>query len=412
MNRIILHSDLNNFYASVECKLHPELRDKFVAVCGNREDRHGIVLAKNQMAKKCGVKTGETIWEAKLKCPKLIVVPPTYDEYAKYSKLTKAIYYDYTNLIEPYGIDECWLDVTGSYALFGTGLEMANSIRERIKKEIGLTVSIGVSFNKIFAKLGSDMKKPDAVTEIPFNTFREKIWSLPAYELFGVGRATTKRLNKYNINTIGDIAQTDLKHLRSWFGKHGENIYNYANGIGNQKVAPFDYKSPIKSMGHGITCTADLHNNEEVWRVIFELTQDISHRLRLHSLTAAGVSLCIRNTSLYFCEFQCQLPEHTISSRKIAEAAFELFVSNYNWEMPIRALTVRVISLSPNNHPYQTTLFSDNEKYEKNETIENTIEEIRGRYGKASVTFASLLNNLKLPKNYNREIIMPSAINI
>lgn len=410
MKKIILHSDLNNFYASVECMLNPELRDKFVAVCGNREDRHGIVLAKNIAAKGCGVKTGETIWEAKLKCPELVVVPPTYDEYIKYSRLTKAIYYDYTNLVEPFGMDECWLDVTGSTSLFGTGAEIAEKIRKRIKKEIGLTVSIGVSFNKIFAKLGSDMKKPDAVTEISHDSFREKIWSLPAEELLGVGRATIKRLHKYNILTIGDLANTDINYLKAWFGKHGENIYNYANGFECQRVASSDYQAPIKSMGHGITCTTDLYTEEEVFRVIFELTQNISHRLRLYSLKASGVSLCVRDKSLSFREFQCQLPVSTMSSKEISSAAFTLFLNNYNREIPVRALTVRAINLSAASLPCQTTLFTDITKHEKNEKIECAIDKIRNRYGKTSITFASLIGDLKMPETRNSEIIMPSPM--
>ena len=219
--KIILHSDLNNFYASVECLLHPELRDKYVAVCGSQEDRHGIVLAKNGRAKAKGVKTGEAIWEAKKKCPELVIVPPTFSEYAKYSKIVREIYKRYTNQIEPFGMDECWLDVTGSTRLFGSGVNIAHEIRKAVKDETGLTVSIGVSFNKIFSKLGSDLKKPDAVTVITKQNYKTVVWSLKANELLGVGRATSKKLASMGIFTIGDIANTPADVLQKKLGKFG-----------------------------------------------------------------------------------------------------------------------------------------------------------------------------------------------
>lgn len=207
MERVILHADMNNCYASIEIKLNPKLKGIPLAVCGRREDRHGIVLAKSQEAKELGVKTGEAIWQAQLKCPDILIVPPKYDEYLKHSRWARDIYYDYSNQVEPYGIDECWLDVSGSLHLFGNGRDIAEEIRSRIKKELGITVSIGVSFNKIFAKLGSDMKKPDAVTEIAREDFKEKIWNLPVEELLGVGKASKKKLNRLMIFTIGDLAR-------------------------------------------------------------------------------------------------------------------------------------------------------------------------------------------------------------
>ena len=204
---IILHSDLNCFYASVEMMLDPRLRGKAVAVCGATEDRHGIVLAKSELAKRAGVKTGMVNWEAKQRCPDLILVPPQYEQYLKYSKLAHEIYYRYTDMVEPFGMDECWLDCTGSRGLYGDGPRIADEIRTAMREELGLTVSIGVSYNKIFAKLGSDMKKPDAVTVITSSDFKEKVWPLPASDLLYVGRATTKRLECYGIHTIGDIAE-------------------------------------------------------------------------------------------------------------------------------------------------------------------------------------------------------------
>lgn len=204
MERAILHSDLNCFYASVEMMLNPMLRGKAVAVCGSTEDRHGIVLAKSEKAKKAGVKTGMVNWEARSVCKDLIVVPPQYDQYLKYSKLTRAIYQRYTDLIEPFGMDECWLDVTGS-RIMGDPMTIAESIRKTVREELGLTVSIGVSFNKIFAKLGSDMKKPDAITEITSDNFQEKVWPLDASEMIYCGNATRKKLETYGIRSPGRL---------------------------------------------------------------------------------------------------------------------------------------------------------------------------------------------------------------
>lgn len=238
-DRVILHSDLNSFYASVEMMLDPSLRGKAVAVCGSTEDRHGIVLAKSDLAKKAGIKTGMVNWEARQLCKDLIVVPPHYDQYLKYSKMTQAIYQRYTDLMEPFGMDECWLDVTGS-RLFGSGMEIAVQIRDACREELGLTVSIGVSYNKIFAKLGSDMKKPDAVTEIRRDSFKEKVWPLHCSEMIYCGRATTAKLAKYGIHTIGDVANTDPEYLRRWFGVNGLALWRYANGTDTSRVMHAD----------------------------------------------------------------------------------------------------------------------------------------------------------------------------
>ena len=278
MERSILHCDMNNFYASVECMLNPDLRDKAVAVCGSVEDRHGIVLAKNYKAKAFGVATGEAIWQAKQKCKDLTIVEPHYEQYMKFSKLAREIYGRYTDQIEPYGMDECWLDVTGSRTL-GSGAEIADEIRETIKFELGLTISVGVSFNKIFAKLGSDMKKPDAVTCIERETFRDTIWNLPASEMLGVGRATEKRLSSCGIRTIGQLAAISEGFLQSSFGKNGLFLKRYANGEDYSQVMRSDYSSPVKSVGHGITTIQDLENSAEVWCVMLELVQDIGTKL-------------------------------------------------------------------------------------------------------------------------------------
>lgn len=221
MNRTILHSDMNCFYASVEMMLNPELQGKAVAVCGSTENRHGIVLAKSEKAKQAGIKTGMVNWEAKRFCPDLILVPPQYEQYLKYSNMAREIYQEYTDLVEPYGMDECFLDVTASQVLYGSGKEIADQIRCRMKNELGLTVSIGISFNKIFAKLGSDMKKPDAITNIEESEWKQKVWPLRVSELLFCGRSTTKKLEQVGIYTIGDLAEMDHDYVNQLLGKMG-----------------------------------------------------------------------------------------------------------------------------------------------------------------------------------------------
>ena len=410
MERAILHSDLNSFYASVEMMLDPSLRGKAVAVCGSTEDRHGIVLAKSDLAKKAGVKTGMVNWEAKQLCKDLIVVPPQYDQYLKYSKLTQAIYQRYTDLIEPFGMDECWLDVTGSKMVCGDPMTIAEDIRRSVREELGLTVSIGVSYNKIFAKLGSDMKKPDAITEIRKDTFKEKVWPLECSEMIYCGRATTAKLAKYGIRTIGDIAQTDPEFLRQQLGVNGVALWRYANGTDQSRVMHRDFVSPIKSVGHGITCTADLENDEEVWKVILALSQDIGHRLRLHELAARGVQISVRGNDLFGNQYQCKLPFKTQLPSEISNAAIQLFRERYRWGTKVRAVTVRAIDLVPQNDPFQLSLFVDSERMARRERLEDMIEEIRSRFGKHAITYATLLGDLKMPDDGRHSVKMPGMM--
>lgn len=364
MERVILHSDMNNFYASVECMLDPSLRDKAVVVGGSVEQRNGIVLAKNYKAKEYGIQTGEVLWQARQKCKDIVVVPPNYDQYLKFSKLAREIYSRYTDLIEPYGMDECWIDVTGS-KIFGSGEEIAEQIRQTITRELGLTVSIGVSFNKIFAKLGSDMKKPDAITCIYKENFKEKVWGLPANEMLGVGKATEKKLSKYGIYTIGDIANRDEFFLKRILGINGLKLHQFANGEDRTQVAPNNFVSPVKSIGHGITAIQDLENSNEVWCVILSLVQDIGTKLRIHEKKAGGVAISIRNNELITKEWQKKLEFPTQSPLAIATACFELFEKNYKWQYHIRSVSVRAIDLLEEDMPAQINMFTDLKNIEK-----------------------------------------------
>ncbi len=400
---------MNNFYATVECMLDPSLKGKCIAVGGSVEQRNGIILAKNYEAKAYGVKTGEALWQARQKCPNLIVVPPNYDQYLKFSKLARSIYERYTDQVEPYGMDECFLDVTGSRA-FGTGYEIAEEIRKAIKFELGLTVSCGVSYNKIFAKLGSELKKPDAVSVIEKTTFRETIWHLPASELLGVGGATNKKLRKYRIETIGDIAMADESLLKSKFGVHGLKIKQYANGLDNSVVHVADFISPVKSIGHGTTTIQDLENSAEVWCVMLQLVQDIGTKLRKHKKRACGISITIRNTELNIKEWQCKLDRPTQSPTDLAKKAFELFHKSYRWQLPIRSVTVRAISLVEESVPLQTDFFADINTIEKRECLDLAVESIRSRFGKNSITNAILCKNIKVSKNMDTGVIMPTGM--
>lgn len=409
MARNILHCDMNNFYASVECMLSPELKQYPVAVCGSVEERHGIVLAKNYKAKAFKVATGDAVWQAKQKCPDLVVVPPHYEEYLKYSKLAKAIYCDYTNQVEPYGMDKCWLDISGTKKLFGNPVDVANEIRERIKFELGLTISVGVSFNKIFAKLGSDYKKPDAVTVFEKETFREKIWGLPASDLLGVGRATTRVLNNYCIRTIGDLANSDYDFIKRILGKNGVSLWLYANGRDNSTVKDIKFVSPVKSIGHGITTVVDLSSEEEVWRVFLELTQGNGHKLRVHQKVAKAVAIYVRDNTLFSKQWQTQMQMVTQLPLVLAQYAFQLFKKRYDWRNPIRSVTIQAINLFPQDMLQQIDLFCDYERAEKQEKLDGCVEKLCQRFGKRCIRNAVLLQELGMPMG-NVEITVPTGL--
>ena len=410
MRRIILHSDANAFYASVEMLLNPDLRGKAVAVCGSTEERHGIVLAKSELAKRAGVKTGQANWEAKQTCPGLIVVPPQYAQYVKFSKLLRNIYSRYTDLVEPYGMDECWLDVTGSKTIHQSSESIAEEIRKTVKAELGLTVSIGVSFNKIFAKLGSDMKKPDAITILDEDNWRQRIWPLAVSELLFVGRATTRKLMDRNILTIGDLARVPLEYLVSWFGKNGIMLSRFARGEDSSRIMPNGYEAPVKSVGHGITCDCDLHTSDEVWKVILELSQDLGHRLRNYGLAAKGVRLFIRTSELGGRQYQAQLPYPTQSPMEIAQAVRILFSERYHWNDPVRAITVAAINLISEDCPVQLDLFGDETARMKQKKLEDCIDQLRSRFGNHAVYSASLMGDLHMPGDGRHEVTMPSMM--
>lgn len=400
MERTILHCDLNNFYASCECMMDPTLRDKPVAVCGSVEERHGIVLAKNYHAKEYGIETAEPVWQAKAKCPFLVIVPPRFDLYVKYSKIVKDIYTDYTDRVESFGLDECWLDISGKRISEREGEAIANEIRERVKRETGLTISVGVSFNKVFAKLGSDMKKPDAVTVIPRSSFRDLIWELPASYLLGVGRKTKKILERYHIDTIGRIAKMPREFFETRMGKNGVQLWKNANGEDDSVVLPTEQYIPAKSFGHGTTTPRDMTDDDAVWNVMLHLTQDIGHSLRINGQKASGVSVAIRDCKLSHKSWQCKLPFPTGSSINLAKAAFSLFRDSYGWENPLRSVTVTAIDLVSATAPVQIGMFDSISDFERVERMEECAWRVRDRFGMGSIIPATLLrkDTLKPPE--------------
>lgn len=394
MERTILHIDLNNFYASVECLYNPALKKVPVAVCGDVEARHGIVLAKNYPAKYLGVKTGEAIWQAKRKAKNLVIVPPDFRKYLRFSQMARAIYADYTDQIEPFGIDEAWLDVSGSKSLFGNGETIADIIRKRMKEEIGLTVSVGVSFNKIFAKLGSDMKKPDATTIITKDNFKTKVWPLNVGDLLYVGRATKNKLLNRVILTIGDLAKSDVKNLKAILGIWGETLWLFANGYDTSPVRKMTENSIIKSVGNSTTTVRDLCNIDDVKIVVYVLAESIGARLRQHGLKCSTVAITVRNNELVSFDRQCKLEVPTQNANDIAKKAIDLFKNNYTWQKEIRGIGIRGTDLVAETDNLQLDLFAYGK--EQQEKLDKVIDSIRYRFGHDALTRACMLMDKEL----------------
>lgn len=393
MERVILHSDLNHFYAAVECLHRPELRGKPVAVAGDAELRHGIILTRTPEARKYGVKTGDAIWQAKDKCPDLVTVPANFALYLRFSRLVQQIYADYSDRIEPFGIDEAWIDVTGCTELFGDGPAIAQTISNRIKSELGLTVSIGVSWNKIFAKLGSDYKKPDAITVFDRQNYRELVWPLPAGDLLGVGPATQRKLRNLSIFTIGDLANTDPHILRLALGKMGDVLWGFAGGFDQTPVAKAGETAQVKSVGNSCTAPHDLRCDEDAKLLLMALTESVAMRLREQGLHARTVVVGIRDCELHSFERQCKLDKPSDITDEILRAALALFRANYHWLRPIRSLSVRVTDLTAGVQAVQLDLYSDESKREKQEALDDTVDRLRGRFGNRCVQRAAVLQD-------------------
>ena len=393
MKEDILHCDANNFYASVEMVKDPSLRGKNVAVCGDPKKRHGIVLAKSEGAKALGVKTGQTIREAKERCPDLVVLPPDFPSYLKYSKALFDIYTSYTDRVESFGLDECWLDVSGSHSLFGSSEAIAESIRNRIREELGLTVSVGISFTKVFAKLGSDYKKPDAQTLISRENYKTIAWELPVGDILMVGSSAKRFFQAVGIRTIGDLANADEKLLSAKLGQAGVMLKRWANGEEDSRVKLYYEKHKPESVGNGSTADHDLTTREECSALITSLSERVATRLRKHGLYTNGVHLTVKNNALSCVGKQSRLSYPTASATDIKDGAVSLL--DLLWKegssRPVRAITVTAIRLIESGDYLPATLFEEEQSAEKHTRLEKSIDDIREKYGFGIITRGAIL---------------------
>ena len=366
-----------------------------MAVCGNPENRHGIILAKNELAKAYGIVTAETVWQAQKKCPQLVLVPPNHAEYRAVSKRINAIYQQYTDMVEPFSIDESWLDVTGSRKLFGDGKTIADELRQRVREEIGVTISVGVSFNKVFAKMGSDYKKPDATTVITRANYKRLLFPLPVTDMLFVGKSAAEKLAKMHIATIGDLAQSDQTRLSLALGKLGETIWEYANGLEDSPVRRFDEEREIKSVGNGMTFRRNLEGLEDIKTGVLALADSVAMRLRKDGLQCWGVQVTIKDQEFRVISRQRQLNHATDLAKEISEEVLNLVLEAWKLEQPIRMLTVTAIHLTGQDTGYQTNLFAPDaaEKNEKQEKLEAAMDAIRGKYGKGAVRWGRTMKN-------------------
>ena len=391
MDRVILHCDLNSFYASVELLSRPELRELPVAVCGDPASRKGIILAKNEPAKACGVKTAETIWQARRKCPDLVLLPPHHGLYREFYHLVNAIYGQYTDLVEPFGIDESWLDITGSMHLFGgDAAAIADELRRRVRGELGLTLSVGVSFNKVFAKLGSDYRKPDATTVISRENWREIVWPLPVGSILFAGPAAQKALAQYGIRTLGQLAAADLGLVEGLLGKMGRQLWRCANGLDDAPVRPQHEKEPVKSVGNSSTFPDNLTTRDQVRRGAARLCDSVAARLRQQGLYCRAVQVGLRDPSFHNISRQKHLGHSTHLMRELLEAAMELIDGLWRPPSPIRLISVTALDLTDTRETYeQTDLFAPDQPAldERRERLEQAVDNLRAKYGRQIISF-------------------------
>ena len=391
---MILHCDMNGFYASVELLDRPDLADKPMAVCGDPESRHGIILAKNEIAKGFGIVTAETIWQARKKCPDLQLVRPHHEKYKMYSKKINKIYLEYTDMVEPFSIDESWLDVTASLQLFGSGVEIGNQIRERVKRELGLTLSVGVSYNKIFAKMGSEYKKPDATTVISRENYRDLLWPMDVGEMFFVGAATAEKLRGMGISTIGDLAKANPLGLEALLGKHGPTLCAYANGRDTEPVRHYGDRDPVKSVGNGITFRRNLVGLDDITTAVTALSDTVAARLREQRLKAWGIKVDIKDPSFKTISRQKQLTRPTHLTADVKDAVLDLIHASWRITDPIRLLTVTAINLCDETADEQLSLFDTSvEDREKDESLDKAMDDIRRKFGDGSITFGQMIDN-------------------
>lgn len=389
--RDILHCDLNSFFASVECLRNPKLKNVPMAVCGDPALRHGIILAKNELAKSYGIYTPETVYSAMKKCPKLVLVKSNHSEYEKYSRLVNNIYLKYTDRVEPFGIDESFLDITESKRLFGTPMQIAYKIKEEIKCKLGLTISVGISFNKSLAKLGSDLKKPDACTWIPYNRFREIIYPLPVSNLLFVGKSTSKILAKMRINTIGDLATTSKERLIQKLGKSGLTLYEFANGNENEEVKKWESFEFPKSFSKGYTFPNDVTKKNILEKAIRKMSYEIAQNMRSYDLKCSVVGISIKNENFITISRQKHITLTNIYSDIITNM-LDLLDKNYIEGEKVRSITVFLNELNSETQNKQLSIFDmlNNTENSKLEKITKVVDTLEKNYGKEKIMFAGV----------------------
>ena len=395
-DRVIFHIDCNSFYASVEELLYPEYRHVPMAVCGNPEARRGIILAKNELAKSFGVKTAETIWQAQRKCPNLTLRPARHHLYREYCEKVNAIYEQYTSQVQRFGIDESYLDVTGSLHLFGgDALALSHEIRQRVTRETGLTVSVGVSWCKVFAKLGSDLKKPDAVSVISRGNYQQVVWPMPVGNLLFVGHTTEENLKQLGIRTIGELAHMDPEFLTRRFGKLGNQLYAYANGLDDSPVLETGQEEDLHSVGNGMTFSRNLVSRKDILTSVTVLSDSVAARMRRHGVKCGAVQVTIKDQDLKVITRQKPLSTPSYLAADLSHAVMELIEASWKIGTPIRMLTVTALKLLPQDMAVeQISLLEDNrESREKRERLEKTLDGIREKFGHASILPSSVLGN-------------------
>ena len=396
-DRLIFHCDCNNFFASCECLERPELKSVPMAVAGDPEYRTGIVVAKNELAKRAGVKTTDTVWQAQRKCPGIVFVPPRHSYYSEISDRVNAIYRDYTEYVEPASIDESYLDMTGTPKFYSmTPVELADALRKRVREEIGITISVGVSYNKVFAKMGSDYKKPDATTVITRENYREILWPLPVSDLMFAGRATVEVLHKKLIMTVGDLAQRDREYMRDLLGKGGEQLWIYANGLDQEQVRLWGDVEEVKSVSRGMTFRRDLVTQQEIRSGLSVLADEVATQLRRENLKGSVIQVQIKTPALKSYSRQTTLPHYTHLQKEILDTAMQLLQTNWNIgsSAPIRAMTVGVTHLVPVDEvAEQLSLFdmgvvNDGKQInrERQKRLEEAVDQLRQKHGMGSIT--------------------------
>ena len=403
-DRVIFHCDCNGFFASVEILDRPELKNVPVAVAGSEEDRSGIVLAKNELAKNHGIFTTQTVWQAKKMCPALVLVPPRHRRYSEVSSLVNAVYEQFTDQVEPASIDESYLDVTGSLPYFEVDAgTLADRVRQKIREEIGITISVGVSFCKIFAKMGSDYKKPDATTVITRRNYQDILWPLPVGRMLYAGKSTCEVLRKHHILTIGDLARQDAERVEKILGKSGRSLWLYCNGVDDAPVLRPGETAGARSVGNGMTFRRDLLGEESLRKALIALSDQVAQRLRHMDKKCRTVQVQVKDTSLKVISRQTTLQRPTWLQKELADAAMDILLSQWDMLRPVRALTVTAENLVDADEAFeQLSLLTapDDAEHEKRERLESAVSLIRERLGESSVHMGMPAEDVPGPRRY------------